>query len=61
QQQRQWNVWEDFMREWVRRDDLYSRLEDLLRGEDPEFAAYMRKIAAEERQAMRSTERRGHG
>ncbi|HEU0201395.1 MAG TPA: hypothetical protein VFR86_13300 [Burkholderiaceae bacterium] len=61
QQQRQWNVWEDFMREWVRRDDFYSRLEDLLRGEDPEFAAYMRKIAAEERQAMRSTERLGQG
>lgn len=52
-QQRHWNVWEDFMREWVRRDDFYARLEDLLSGEDPEFAAYLRKIAAEERAKMR--------
>jgi hypothetical protein len=48
-QQRRWNVWEDFMREWVSRDDFYVRLEDLLRGEDPEFAAYLRRVAAEER------------
>jgi hypothetical protein len=49
EQQRRWNVWEDFMRDWVRRDDFYLEMETLLRGEDPEFAAYIRKLAAEER------------
>lgn len=48
-QQRRWNVWEDFMRDWVRRDDFYAQLEPLLRGEDPDFAIYIRKLAAEER------------
>jgi hypothetical protein len=48
-QQRRWNVWEDFMRDWVRRDDFYAQLEPLLRGEDPDFAIYIRKLAVEER------------
>lgn len=48
-QQRRWNVWEDFMRDWVRRDDFFTHMETLLRGEDPDFAAYIRRLAAEER------------
>jgi hypothetical protein len=48
-QRRRWNSWEDFMREWVRRDDFYLRLPKLLKGEDPEFAAYLRRIAEDER------------
>jgi hypothetical protein len=48
-QARRWNSWEDFMREWIRRDDFYNRLPELLRGEDPEFAAYMRALAEDER------------
>lgn len=48
-QQRRWNVWEDFMRDWVRRDDFFMQMEPLLRGEDPEFAAYLRRLAAAER------------
>lgn len=48
-QARRWNSWEDFMREWLRRDDFYQRLPDLLRGEDPEFAEYMRALARDER------------
>jgi hypothetical protein len=48
-QQRRWNVWEDFMRDWVRRDDFFLQMETLLRGEDPDFAAYIRRLAAEER------------
>ena len=47
--QRRWNVWEDFMRDWVRRDDFYLHMESLLRGEDPDFAAYIRRLAEEER------------
>ncbi|MGH6623805.1 MAG: hypothetical protein ACREBN_07530 [Burkholderiaceae bacterium] len=48
-QKRRWNSWEDFTREWVKRDNFYYRLPELLRGEDPEFAAYVRRIAADER------------
>jgi hypothetical protein len=48
-QARRWNSWEDFMREWIRRDDFYQRLPELLRGEDPEFADYMRALARDER------------
>ena len=49
EQARRWNSWEDFMREWVRRDDFYRRLPELLRGEDPQFADYLRALAEEER------------
>jgi hypothetical protein len=48
-QKRRWNSWEDFMRQWVRRDDFYYRLPQLLKGEDPEFAAYLQALAAGER------------
>lgn len=36
------------MREWCRRGDLRSRLQELLTGEDPDFVAYMRRLAEEE-------------
>jgi hypothetical protein len=49
EQKRRWNSWEDFMREWIRRDDFYHRLPELLRGEDPQFAEYLRALAREER------------
>jgi len=49
EQRRRWNSWEDFMREWIRRDDFYFRLPELLRGEDPQFAAYLRQLAEAER------------
>jgi hypothetical protein len=48
-QQRRWNSWEDFMREWLRRDAFYYRLPQLLKGEDPEFAAHLRRLAEEVR------------
>ncbi len=48
-QRRRWNSWEDFMREWVLRDDFYYRLPRLLKGEDPEFAAYLQRLAEDER------------
>jgi hypothetical protein len=48
-QARRWNSWEDFMREWIRRDDFYQRLPELLRGEDPQFAGYLRALARDER------------
>jgi hypothetical protein len=45
---RRWNSWEDFMREWVRREQFRQRLPELLRGEDPAFSRYIRKLAEEE-------------
>ncbi len=48
EQARRWNSWEDWMREWCRRADFAARLPVLLRGEDPDFAAYIRRIADEE-------------
>jgi hypothetical protein len=37
------------MREWCRRDDFHNALPLLLRGEDPDFQAYIRRVAQEER------------
>lgn len=51
QQRRRWHSWDDFMREWCRRDDFQAALPDLLQGEDPQFAQYLRRIAEEERRA----------
>lgn len=45
---RRWNSWDDFMREWCRRRDFHDVLPSLLRGEDPEFQQYVRRIAEEE-------------
>ena len=50
-EQRRWNSWDDFMREWCRREDFQNALSLLLRGEDPAFQAYIRRVADEERQA----------
>ena len=46
-QKRRWSSWEDYMREWCGRADFRSRLDSLLQGEDPDFATYMKRIAAE--------------
>ena len=47
-QQRLWHSWDDFMREWVRRDDFRVLLPRLLQGEDEDFAIYIRRLADEE-------------
>jgi hypothetical protein len=44
-QLRRWRSWEDYMGEWCNRIDFRSSLPVLLRGEDPEFAAYIQKLA----------------
>ena len=48
-EKRRWNSWDDYMREWCRRDDFYNALPLLLRGEDPDFQTYMKRVAQEER------------
>jgi hypothetical protein len=45
---KRWNSWDDYMRDWCRREDFYYLLPQLLRGEDPDFAAYIRRVADEE-------------
>lgn len=52
--ERRWRSWEDFMREWCRREDFRLALPQLLPGEDPEFAVYIRRIAEEECAALTS-------
>ena len=49
---RRWNSWEDFMREWCRRESFRKQLPQLLRGEDPAFAAYIERLAREESAAI---------
>jgi hypothetical protein len=44
-QLRRWRSWEDSMREWCERADFRAALPELLRGEDPDFAKYIQKIA----------------
>lgn len=51
---RRWASWEDFMREWCRREDFRNALPQLLPGEDPEFAVYIRRLAQEEAQPRSS-------
>ena len=46
---RRWNSWDDYMREWCRREDFANALPLLLRGEDPEFQEYLRRVAEQER------------
>jgi hypothetical protein len=47
-EQRRWNSWDDYMREWCRREDFANALPFLLRGEDPEFQRYIQRVAHEE-------------
>jgi hypothetical protein len=44
---RMWSTWEDFIEEWLERDDFRQSVPVLLKGEDPDFGMFMRaKIAA---------------
>lgn len=47
-QRRRWHSWDDFMREWCRREDFRAALPTLLQGEDIDFAKYIQRIVAEE-------------
>lgn len=43
-QQRRWSSWEDYIQEWCARPDFRAALPELLRGEDPEFVAYLKQL-----------------
>jgi hypothetical protein len=46
-QQRHWNSWNDYMREWCAREDFRDVLDTLLIGEDADFCSYIRNLAKE--------------
>lgn len=48
QTRRLWQSWEDYMREWMPRSEFRAALPQLLDGEDPEFTAHIKALAAEE-------------
>jgi hypothetical protein len=52
---RRWRSWEDWMVEWCRREDFRSALDVHLPGEDPEFVAYLQKLAENEAAKAAST------
>jgi hypothetical protein len=43
-QSRRWVAWEDYMREWCRRDDFRRLLPELLKGEDADFRGYLESL-----------------
>jgi hypothetical protein len=53
QQRRRWHSWDDFMREWCRREDFRTALPVLLHGEDEDFANYIRRISDEKPTSVR--------
>jgi hypothetical protein len=42
---RLWATWEDYILFWCRRDDFRTALPALLKGEDPDFSSYIKKVA----------------
>ena len=44
-QRRRCHSWDDYMREWCRRPDFLAMLPQLMEGEDPDFVAYITRIA----------------
>jgi hypothetical protein len=48
-QRRRWQSWDDFMREWCRREDFRLAWPQLLQGEDADFAQYISLILNQER------------
>ncbi len=49
QTRRMWLTWDDYMREWCRREDFRTMMIPHLDGEDPEFKAYILRLAEEEK------------
>ncbi|HMN67662.1 MAG TPA: hypothetical protein PKC28_03905 [Bdellovibrionales bacterium] len=47
QTKRLWASWDDYIRFWCAREDFRELLPELLSGEDPDFDAYIRRVAAE--------------
>lgn len=46
-QARLWNSWEDYIQEWCRKPHFRACIPKLLGGEDPSFAKYIERLAAD--------------
>lgn len=42
---RMWNSWEDYIKLWISRQNFLEMLPDLVKGEDPDFVAYMSRLS----------------
>lgn len=42
---RMWNSWEDYIKLWISRPNFIEMLPTLVEGEDPDFVAYMGRLA----------------
>ncbi len=51
---RMWQTWDDYMREWCRREDFRTMMVPHLDGEDPEFKDYILRLAEEEKNKGKS-------
>lgn len=43
--QRMWNSWVDYIREWLNKPNFVAALPRLMKGEDPDFVAYIAKLS----------------
>lgn len=43
--QRMWNSWVDYIRVWIARPNFRAALPELMKGEDPDFVAYMSELS----------------
>lgn len=43
--QRMWNSWVDYIRVWIAKPNFRASLPELMRGEDPDFVAYMSELS----------------
>lgn len=43
--QRMWNSWVDYNREWIAKPNFRAALPTLMKGEDPDFVAYMSELS----------------
>jgi hypothetical protein len=58
QTKRIWSSWEDYMREWCRREDFRAVLPELLEGEDEDFCRHILKIAEAETAQKKAPKKR---
>lgn len=49
QSKRLWTSWDDYIRFWCARDDFRQSLPALLKGEDPNFVAYIENVTRDVR------------
>lgn len=54
QSRRLWQSWEDYMREWCKREDFRSMLPQLLEGEDEDFQSHIRRIAVDVEKSLKA-------